>query len=107
MFKWFKKKKKKDESKSDQKITINNDDSEKKPKKKSTKDEGPAWASLLILVLTVLAGSFFWLYGMLANGGFVGVSFQDKTEEARDKDSMFRRGSGGTIRDDGVIIFEK
>lgn len=91
-------KKKKDTEPS--KLKIKGDGEDRKKSKKSEKDQGPAWVSLVILGLSVLAGVFFWVYGELSRGGFVGVgSGNDRQEKSKD--------SGGQTRNDGVIIFEK
>ena len=73
-----------------------------KPKaKKVEKDQGSPWASLVMMAITVLVGAFFWIYGILSNGGVIGVNFRsDEVSKSEVKAKPQQDGSG-------VIIFEK
>ena len=65
---------------------------------KRNKEKGSKWISVVVLIISMLAGVFFWVYGKLSGGGFAGADF-DSFE--------FSKPESRPASDNGMIIFEK
>lgn len=77
----------------------------KEGRKKKEEIKGSPWTGLVILVVSVVLGAVFWVYGWLSAGGQPEVRKSGETSNF--KEGMETRGSGGRVTEDGVIIFEK
>jgi hypothetical protein len=70
---------------------------EKKPRKKKEEAKGSNWAAAMVLLVTIILGVVFWIYGRVSGGGSFprGVEGERKVE------------NGVIENEEGVIIFEK
>lgn len=119
MFGFLKRKKKKDNEEEvltaeakkhkDLQATLDEELAKEKKREEKKKEKGPNWISFLILLLSLSAAVFFWLYGRIAEMGLAGLkpqfNFSSKPQETQKSANTTPRPE---IRnEEGLIIFEK
>lgn len=106
LFKLFKKKSEaevpdKEKNKKKAQRTIEDEIAKQEERERKKKEQGPNIVPIYILGISILAGIFFWAYGIFLESGLDGLieSVPDLTQDEQPAGKMTNR--------DGLIIFER